>query len=180
MENQDYARYEIKLNRWFNIQAKQNLILLAVLLVLEIAYTVFNNISNHGSWQASVLFCGGCSVIMIAALFSNPKRFELTPDTVRFQYHRVLLHLILSGRVQISSNNPTRYQSAYTIYNIRSIEYLQTPLEKWFSCGHIRICGDVNTNEISPRHRTFTIYGFKDFENTSAWMKEFVQLSDDT
>ena len=49
MENQDYTRYEIKLNRWFNIQAKQNLILLAVLLVLEIAYTVFNNISNHGS-----------------------------------------------------------------------------------------------------------------------------------
>jgi hypothetical protein len=28
--------------------------------------------------------------------------------------------------------------------------------------------------------RTFTIYGVKDFENTSAWMKEFVQLSNNT
>jgi hypothetical protein len=28
--------------------------------------------------------------------------------------------------------------------------------------------------------RTFLIYGMKDFENTSAWMKEFVQLSNDT
>ena len=74
----------------------------------------------------------------------------------------------------------SKYEKTYTLYNIKSIEYLQSSFEKKFSCGHIRICADVNMGVKGKEQRTFLIYGMKDFENTSAWMKEFVQLSNDT
>ena len=89
-----------------------------------------------------------------------------------------MLNLLLVRRIWGSTGNVSKYERTYTLYNIKSIEYLQTPFEKRFSCGHIRICGDVNVNETEKEQRSFVIYGVKDFENTSAWMREFVQLSD--
>ena len=60
------------------------------------------------------------------------------------------------------------------------LKYLQSSFEKKFSCGHICICADVNMGAQGKEQRTFTIYGVKDFENTATWMKEFIQLSNDT
>jgi hypothetical protein len=59
------------------------------------------------------------------------------------------------------------------------MEYLQTPFEKIFSCGHIYICGDVNTDDGGKEERAFTIYGVKHFDDISAWMKDFMILSAD-
>ena len=46
MEDQEYACYEVKLNRVFNIQSKQNLIWLSVLSALFIFYIVINLIKG--------------------------------------------------------------------------------------------------------------------------------------
>ena len=59
------------------------------------------------------------------------------------------------------------------------MEYLQTPFEKIFSCGHICIRGDVYLEFGKKEERTFTIYGVKHFDDISAWMKDFMILSAD-
>ena len=67
----------------------------------------------------------------------------------------------------------------FIVHNIKSIEYLQTPFEKIFSCGHICIVGDVYLEFGKKEERTFTIYGVKHFDDISAWMKDFMILSSD-
>ena len=180
MDNQEYACYEVKLNRIFNIQSKQNLIWLAVLFTLPILYTIFNIVNHTFDWKGLLIICCGCLAIMVVKLLSNPKCLDVTPDTIKFQYRGALLNLLVTGRIWGGTGTESKYEKTYTLYNIKSIEYLQSSFEKKFSCGHIRICADVNMGAKGKEQRTFLIYGMKDFENTSAWMKEFVQLSNDT
>ena len=116
---------------------------------------------------------------MIVKLLSNPKHLDVTPDTIKFQYRGALLNLLVTGHIW-GGEGESRYEKTYTLYNIKSIEYLQSPFDKRFSCGHIRICADVNMGVNGKEQRTFLIYGVKDFESTSAWMKGFIQLSDNT
>ena len=179
MTHQEYACYEVKLNRFFNIQAKQNVIWLTILLALPIFYTIFNIVNHTFDWKGVLIFSCGCLAIMIVKLLSNPKCLDVTPDTVQFQYRGALLNLLVTGRIWGNSGKESKYEKIYTLYNIKSIEYLQSSFEKMFSYGHIRICADVNTGEKGKEQRTFFIYGMKDFENTSAWMKNFVHLSND-
>ncbi len=175
MENQNTC-YEVKLNRWLNIQSKQNLILLAVLIALPVAYIIINAINNTIDWKYNVIFSCGCVVIMIVKLLSGPKCLDVTPETIKFQYRGALFHLLTIGRLRINSNNDTAYGSTHTLYNIKSIEYSQTSFEKIFSCGHICVNADVNIKS-NKEQRTFVIYGVKDFENTSAWMKGYINPS---
>ncbi len=180
MDNQEYVCYEVKLNRFFNIQSKQNLIWLAVLFVLPIVFTIFNLVNNTFDLKGFIIFSCGCLVIMLVKLLSNPKCLDVTPDTIKFQYRGALLNLLVTGRIWGGIESEPKYEKIYTLYNIKSIEYLQSSFEKRFSCGHICICANVNMGAKGKEERTFLIYGMKDFENTSAWMKEFVQLSNDT
>ena len=177
MDHQEYACYEVKLNRIFNIQSKQSLTWLAVLLIWPALYTIFNVVNHTFAWEQFFVFCCGCFVIMIVKLLSNPKCLDVTPDTIKFQHRGALLALLSRGRIWGGTGSEPKYKKIYTLYNIQSIEYLQSSFEKRFSCGHIRICADVNMGAKGKEQRTFLIYGMKDFENTSAWMKEFVQLS---
>ena len=116
----------------------------------------------------------GCALIMTAALLSNPKCLTVTPETVKFQYRGAFLNLLTTGRVKYSSNVDSRYEKTYTLYNIKSIEYLQTPLEKAFSCGHVRICGNVDADS----EQTFVLYGVTDFANTAKWMQSYMKTVD--
>ena len=126
-----------------------------------------------------ILFYCASFIIMVIKLLSSPKCLDVTPDTITFTTKSLsfymLLNLFVKGRARVGSYR--KYEVTHTLYNIKSIEYLQTPFEKRFSCGHICICGDVNVSETEKEQRTFVIYGVKDFENTSAWMKEFVKLT---
>ncbi len=179
VENQQYDCYEVKLNRIFNIQNKQNLIWFSVLIALFIVYIVINLINRTVDRTESIVFGCGCLLIMIVKIFSSPKRLDVTPKTVKFQYRGALLHLLITGRIWINSDTESKYKKTFTLYNIKSIEYFQTPFEKTFSCGHICICGDVNIGAEGKEQRSFTIYGVKDFDNTSAWMKDYIELSAD-
>ena len=182
MENENNACYEVKLNRLFNIQTKQNLIWLAVLMALPIALAIFCYVKGTLDWTKIILFYCLSFTVMIIKLLSSPKCLDVTHDTITFTTKSLtsytLLNLVITGRARVGSYR--KYETTHTLYNIKSIEYLQTPFEKRFSCGHICICGDVNVSETEKEQRSFVIYGVKDFENTSAWMKAFVKLFDDT
>ena len=162
--------YYVKLNRFFNIQARKSLICLTVLVAVIVLYVVINLTQNTFDIKGLLITVIGCALIMTAALLSNPKYLTVTPEAVKFQYRGAFLNLLTTGRVKYSSNVDSRYEKTYTLYNIKSIEYLQTPLEKAFSCGHIRICGNVDATS----EQTFVIYGVKDFENTAKWMKSYI------
>ena len=174
MENQEYGCRKIKLNRIFNIQAKHNLIWLAVLFASSIVFIILGLVRNTFDWREYIISSCGCLVIMIVKVFTNPKHLEVTPSTIKFKYSTALRHLLIYGYL-IGGG----YEESYTLYDIKSIEYFQSSFDKMFSCGHIRICGEINIGNTGNNMRTFTIYGVKDFENTAAWMKEFVQLSSD-
>jgi hypothetical protein len=175
MSNEDHCSYDIKLNRWMNIQSKPNLILLIVLTVLCLFYVATNVFTQEIDHKGVIIFCCGCVLIMVVKLLCHPKCLTVTPETVKFQYRGALLNLLTTGRVRYSSNQESRYEKTYTVYNIREITYGQSPLEKMFSCGHIRIRGDVDT----AHEQTFVIYGVKDFQNTAEWMKDYIKTSAD-
>jgi len=179
MEDQEYACYEVKLNRVFNIQSKQNLIWLSVLSALFIFYIVINLIKGKLELTGSIIFGFACILIMVAKILGSPKFLDVTPDTVKFQYRGALLNLLITGRIRGGSNTGSKYESTKTLYNIKTIEYRQTSFEKAFCCGHIHICGDINIGLNGKEQRTFIIYGVKDFDNTSAWMKDYIKLSAD-
>ena len=179
MENKEYEydRYEVKLNRFMNIQ-KEWLWCLMSLGVCALVAAV-----NILIYKEEIQYLAVLSVIylivVILKLRSNPGRLEITRTTVNFQYRRALLTLFIHGRIYFGSDNASKYTDAYTVYNIKSMEYLQTPFEKIFSCGHIRIHGDVNIDGGGKEERAFTIYGVKHFEDISAWMKDFMIPSAD-
>ena len=84
MNNQEYACYEVKLNRIFNIQSKQNLIWLAVLFALPFLDTIFNIVNHTFDWKELLVFSCGCLAIMIVKLLSNPKCLDVTPIQLNF------------------------------------------------------------------------------------------------
>ena len=183
MENENNACYEVKLNRLFNIQTKQNLVWLASLTILPAIYAMFGYINGTMSLiKILFLYCLSFSVMLIK-LLGDPKCLDVTRDTVKFTINSqgdLLKLLLFVGRIRRSTFNFSGGAKDCILYNIKSIEYLQTPFEKRFSCGHICICGDVNVSETEKEQRSFVIYGVKDFENTSAWMKDFIKISVDT
>ncbi len=182
MENENNACYEVKLNRLLNIQTKQNLLWLAVLIAWPIVLIVVGYVNGTMDLTKVILLYCLSLTVMIIKLLSSPKCLDVTPDTIHFTVKSQrggLLQLLTMGQIRRSSFSVSGYEKDYTLYNIKSIEYLQTPFEKRFSCGHICICGDVNVSETEKEQRSFVIYGVKDFENTSAWMKEFVKLAVD-
>ena len=173
---QEYNSYEVRLNRIFNIQAKQNIILFAILLLASVAHVVVNLVNNTVAENGTVLFCIACLAIIVVKLLSHPKYIEITPETIKFDTRSALLNLIIRGRISGGADGKSRYGNTYTVYNIKSIEYVQSAFEKPFSYGHIRICGDVNLGESGKEERTFVIYGIKDFAHMSAWMKDYIKL----
>ena len=177
MDNKEYACYEVKLNRLFNIQSKQNLIWFAALFAFVVICTILNVVNNTFDWKKLLIVCCGYLVIVIVKIISNPKCLDITPDTIKFQYRGSLSALLVRGQVWGGVESEAKYKKTHTLYNIKSIEYLQSSFEKKFSCGHIRICADANIGGKRKEQQTFTIYGVNDFENTSAWMKEFVKLT---
>lgn len=175
MSRTEHTSYDVKLNRFFNIQTRKSLICLAVLLAVIVLYVVINLIQNTFDPKGLLIMVIGCALVMVVALLSNPKCLTVTPETIKFQYRGAFLNLLTTGRVRYSSNQESRYEKTYTVYNIREITYCQSPLEKMFSCGHIRICGDVD----AEHEQAFVIYGVKDFQNTAKWMKDYVKTSAD-
>lgn len=180
MDHREHTCYEVRLNRLFNLQSRQNLIWLLVSILLPAGFTTIHSFTDGTvDLQAAVIYYGISLILMTVKLCSYPKRLYVTPDTVRLQYRGALLALLVRGQIWIGTNQQSKYEETYTLYHIKSITYLQTPLEKRFSCGHVQICGDVNAGE-GKEPRTFTVYGVRDFENTSDWMKGYVKLYEDT
>lgn len=173
MEHQKHVCYEVKLNRLFNIQQKKELVLVAIIAAATTAYVTINLIRDSLDWGYLLFVLATMALILLVELFSHPRCLDVTPESIRFQRQGALLHLLKHGRIF----GGIEYGESVTLYNIQSIEYLQTPLEKLFSCGHIRICGDANSNSLTRPASSYTVYGVKDFENTSAWMKEYINLS---
>lgn len=178
MENEEYTCYEIRLNRFFNIQRIQNLLLLGILLLFSVGNMVINEINHKTDIKENILGCCICLIIMSVKLLSHSSRLEVTPETVKFQYNTALISLLLRGRIFFLADGESKYTKVYTVYNIKTIEYCRTPFEKIFSCGHIRICGDVSTDDRGKEQREFIIYGVQDFENTSTWMKGYIKIYD--
>ena len=177
MENQESDHYEVEINRFFNIFSTQNLIMMICLVTLSVASMIAYFISDKLDLKDVILLSCGCAVIMLVKLLSNPKCLLVTPETIKFRYRTALLTLLLNGKIRFGDGSESRYEKVYTLYNIRRIEYFQTPLEKIFSCGHIRICGDVTMRGERETENTFTLYGITDFDEVSAWMKSFIVLS---
>ncbi len=175
MSQTEHTSYDVKLNRFFNIQAKKSLICLAVLTTIVILYIAINLTQNTFDPKGLVIMVIGCALIVLALLWSSPGRLTVTPETVKFQYRGAFLNLLTTGRVRYSSNEDSRYEKTYTVYNIKTIEYLQSPLEKMFSCGHVRICGDID----AAGKQAFVIYGVKDFQNTAEWMRSYIRTEAD-
>lgn len=175
MENHEIECYEVEINRFFTIFAPQNWVTLAILCAVSIITCCANNALRA---LDAILLCAGCALILTAKLLSAPRCLMVTPETVKFRYATALLTLLTTGRLRFGED--IRHDKAYTLYHIQSIEYMQSPLEKVFSCGHIRICGDVNAGAKGKEQRSFTIYGITDFQEVSVWMKGFVRLSNRT
>ncbi len=173
----EYDRYEVKLSRFMNIQ-KDFLWCLGVLGFYALIVSISVSIYGFNAYNIAVSSCF-CLIVIMLKLNSNPKRLEMTRTTVSFQYRRALLTLFIRGRIYFGRDNAPKYTETYTVYHIKSIEYLQTPFEKIFSCGHIRIRGDVNIDCGEKEERVFNIYGVKHFDDISAWMKDFMILSAD-
>ena len=176
MEDEKHHCYEVKLNRLFNIQSKENVIYFTVWVIACVICIGSNIGKNPADIRGVLIFLGGWLAVLFVRVFSAPKCLDVTSETVKFQKRTGLLRLLTRGYVMKGVGNGPQYTETVTVYHIKSIEYLQTPFEKKFSCGHIRICGDVNTGPKEKEERTFVIYGLKDFENTSAWMIDFICL----
>ena len=179
MENKEYEydRYEVKLDRFMNIQKDYLWCLKGLFLYSLIAAVniLIYDVPIQILYVLSLIYM----IAVVLKLRSNPRRLEITRTTINFQYRRALLTLFIHGRIYFGGDNASKYTDAYTVYNIKSMEYLQTPFEKIFSCGHIRIHGDVNIDGGGKEERAFTIYGVKHFDDISAWMKDFMILSAD-
>ena len=177
MENREYEydRYEVKLSRLMNIQKEFGFFL--KMLVGYIFVAIINIFAGNEDISFLVLLMCIYIVLVFVFLFRNPGRLEITRTTIQFSY----LNIQFGSRHRVYNldNPPPKMTETFIVHNIKSIEYLQTPFEKIFSCGHICIVGDVYLEFGKKEERTFTIYGVKDFDDISAWMKDFMILSSD-
>jgi hypothetical protein len=177
MENKEYEydRYEVKLSRFMNIQKDFGLFLKMLIgYILMAAINIFAG--NEGFSFLILLTCIYIFVVFLI-LFRNPGRLEITRTTVGFSY----LNIEFGSRHRVYNldNPPPKMKETFVVHNIKSIEYLQTPFEKIFSCGHICMIGDIYLEFGKKEERMFMIYGVKHFDDISAWMKDFMILSAD-
>ena len=181
MENHVNERYRLNLNRLFNIQTKENLLWTLVVLGISI-FLIAREIYKHSLEVHEIVIAAcGCVAIILIKLLSTPARLIVSKETIKFEYNTILVLIITElfrrGRVMVDEETAERNNHKCAMYNIKSIEYFQTPFEKVFSCGHIKITGDVSEGPGPKAEDTFVIYGVRDFDNISAWMKEFVKVS---
>ena len=137
MPHSEHACYEVKINRFLHIQTKQNLIWLAALTLIAVLYIVSFLINRSVDFPNPLGVISGCVIVMGAKLFCGPKCLDVTPETVKFSYWGASVRFWrLSPRsIRIFFNGEPAREKSHTLYNIKSIKYLQTPLEKIFSCG---------------------------------------------
>ena len=177
MSEQESTCYEVSLNRFFCIMEKNTIIYAISLLVFSLISVAFYCFSDQVSVTTPIIVSVLCVLILIAQLLSHPKYMDVTPDTVKFQYRKALLKLLTTGHI----SSLWSYTEEYTIYHITKIDYVQSAFEKAFHVGRVRLTGTVNVSKYGRplvEERTFTLYRVKDFENTAAWMKEYVHLED--
>ena len=172
----DYDCYEVKLNPMMNVQPDLLWIVLAFAgCALVAAVDVFVYQKDMGAFAFYACFW---ALIVAVKLTSHPKRLEITRTTVKFKRRTALLTLLTRGRISYGIDEGIeKYTEAYTVYNISVMEYLQTPFEKIFSSGHIRIVGDVNVRG-EKETREFHLYGVKHFADISAWMKDYMRIAE--
>lgn len=170
-----YDRYEVKLSRLMNIMKDWGFCLrLLASYALFATYGIF----VHSAEAADIAFSAMVFLLIVfLKLFSNPGRLEITRTTVQFS--RLRIQLGGHTRIYMVGDSRSKMKETFTVCNIKRMEYLQTPFEKMFSCGHICIRGDVYLEFGKKEERTFTIYGVKHFDDISAWMKDFMILSSD-
>lgn len=176
MDDERYGQYNIKVNRLFNITQRKlyrtYVWLLAVFLMALVLYIFTDKVSIERLFFCFVF----CVVYLTVVLLSYPKRIEVTPGSAKVVYRHSLQSLLRYGRIAGTFSN---YKTQKTVYNIKSIEYMQSPFEKRFSVGRMCFIGDVMTiQDETPfvEEGEITIYGVMDFENTSEWMKDFIKL----
>ena len=177
MDDQQYDCYEVEINRFFNILSPSNLIMLIGLVTLSAASIIAYFVSDKVALRDAILTCLGCTVIMIVKIFSSPKCLFVTPNSIKYRYRTALLTMLLHGKIRFGERNESQYEKSHTLYNIKNIEYFQTPLEKIFSCGHICIHSDATVGGKQEKERTFAVYGITDFDEVSVWMRSFIILS---
>ena len=171
----EHDRYEVKLSRLMNIGKDWGFCLrIFVPYALFAVYDIF----AHSAGAAELAFLAVVFLLIVfLKLFSNPGRLEITRTTVQFS--RLRIQLGGHTRIYMLGDSRSKMKETFTVCNIKRMEYLQTPFEKIFSCGHICIRGDVYLEFGKKEERTFTIYGVKHFDDISAWMKDFMILSND-
>lgn len=177
MEEQeyDYGCYEVKLNPLMNVQPDLLWIVLALIGCAGIA--AWSVLIHHADARIFIFFACLWALIVTVKLMSHPNRLEITRTTVKFKRRTALLTLLVRGWISYGIDDSSeKYTETYTVYNIRVMEYLQTPFEKIFSSGHIRVIGDVNFRG-EKETCEFNLYGVKYFADISAWMKDYMRIS---
>lgn len=171
----EYDRYEVKLSRLMNIMKDWGfcLRLFASYALLSVYIILANGVEAADLAFLALVFL----LIVFLKLCSNPGRLEITRTTVQFS--RLRIQLGGHTRIYMVGDSRSKMKETFTVCNIKRMEYLQTPFEKMFSCGHICIRGDVYLEFGKKEERTFTLYGVKHFDDISAWMKDFMILSSD-
>jgi hypothetical protein len=97
MENKEYEydRYEVKLNRFMNVQKDYWFCLLGLVvcaLVAAISILVYKEEIQYLALLAVIYL-----IAVVLKLCSNPRRLEITRTTVNFQYRYALLTLFVHG-----------------------------------------------------------------------------------
>ena len=175
MSEEKCYQHTVRLNRLLNIQKKQTLIVIGVLLLFWAYTIVLTFIEDSYGIKDAIISTLIIAVLITGIILGHPKYLKITPDTIRFKSNTLVFSFLINGRFTVSANDESRYEEAYVLYNIRSIEYLQTPLEKLFSCGHLRVLATTNLRKKSHQ-QDFVIYGVTDFENTADMIRGFVNL----
>jgi hypothetical protein len=176
--NDDHGCYVVRLNRLFSVPKDAAIpILCAVVCFIGIAIVSFftDRVQSDTVLLAGILCIGA----PFAYLLNFPRLMEVTPGSIKVESHGGLYHLLTHRRIYGTLSD---YDKQTTVYNITSIQYLQTPIERFFNVGRVYAVGDVLIiqGECKSVHEgSLTVCGVKDFDNTSAWMKSFMKLTEE-
>ena len=163
----NHAPIEIKLSRVFNLLNPKEYLQMLILLGLIILVEILRMLKGTGS-------VGECVFIIIFVVFaalpaflsSFPKKISFTPTQIDFYTYK--RRKFRKSIILVRGYIPMKV--TYSIFRITEIEYLQTPIEKFFNRGHIAVTGkiwiDSPEGEDAVRVRMpYRIYGIPDFEN---------------
>ncbi len=153
---------------------KYILIQIVVLYAFCAVFAVIWMIAEGTAWLKSwwvLLFIA--SIPTIASLFflsCYPKEFVLE--------NRKLIWL---ESLRIKSQGRALYKTVITVANLRSIEFLQTPIERLFNIGRIRFLGDIRSMEakesVERPDIPFYYGGICDFDQFKAQLREQLPAS---